>query len=111
MVTDMSWAEITAVIDAFNNIDVVEYLKRAHKFVNKRGKFQVNVTLNLCYGHLMHMLSRELKKLFGKRQIRVRRTLLEILADIVHCRKYSDLLNKVKLLFTILQSEDLNQNV
>lgn len=90
VVEDFSFAEINAVLDAFNRIDIVKYLNVCYNLVTKFKDAKNLVKLHLCVSHFMHNMTADVNKYF-KKKIKNLRILKEIVASLYLIASYDDI--------------------
>lgn len=69
VVTDFSYAEIFAILDVFNGIDIVQYLNKTFEFVEQKKieEFSNEHTkIYLCCSHLSHNIAKDINIYFEK---------------------------------------------
>ena len=92
IVVDWSWAEINAVIKAFNNLSAKEYLSLTFNIItlNETAKLKGLVVLLECSSHLTKTMKKEVKKYFQLYE--TRKVIYEMLGKIFECETWAELL-------------------
>lgn len=110
----MAWVSINALMLAWNNISVIEYIQIMfdeifHGIVRKSQ-------LILCftfYPHMMHMTSRQVK--LSKVEGHAKKVCLEAMTAIIHSLSLGGITRRVEAFFIILiypkECEDIDQAV
>lgn len=95
IVTDFSFAQLNAILDAFNRMDVVEYLNLQYEFALKGVKNKNIVNIHLCVAHLMHCIASDVNDHYriGSKPNKV---IKEVFASIILAKDY----NEVKKIWT-----------
>lgn len=77
VVTDFSWALISAVLDSFNKCNIVEYLKWSFDLVvNKKSQNNYRTHIYICSTHFLKIIIKDIKKLKIKLDNRVKKTFI-----------------------------------
>lgn len=97
IITDFSFANINAIMREFNFMTIPEYLKMTHDWVcNKPAiKNEEQITkMFLCCAHLMHIITVDVNKVYGKRS-QYGKFVIEVIASLFNIASY----DKVKNIF------------
>lgn len=106
--TDWSWASINAILLAWNDLTVLDYLKICHRNINSSNQLEITPVYT-CYPHFMKMVSR---KLFNDHvKSTTRSFVLEIVAILVHCDSYRLLKQCIEFAFIIFSYPKINNTV
>ncbi|KAF7993735.1 hypothetical protein HCN44_010330 [Aphidius gifuensis] len=110
-VSDMAWASINALMLAWNNITVLQYMKKIYNNIINNDKLPSGlILLFTCYPHLMEMISRRLKK--TKIKGVQAKLCLEIIAVIAHSVDLNEMASRVEnMMIILLSSKETNQVV
>lgn len=108
VVVDWSWASINGILSAWNNTDILNYLRAVYANLTKGIGLNL-ITIHLCYGHFMKMIS----KFLYKNQVhgRKKQIIMEGMAVLCHCKCITDLRLRVTDLGTILLSKRKSEKI
>lgn len=110
IVIDFSFAEINSTVEAFNRIDIVQYINEAyHSLHTQDSNFKSKyVKIILCSNHLMNNMSRDVCKHFPK-YYRGTQILKSILAYFIVENNYVQLKEIFKNLVILLKSKYISK--
>lgn len=109
-VTDWGWASINAIMGAWNNITVLQYLQLVFNEIQNNIPVPDHIMRHyLCYAHVMKMISKWLHS--KKVQDKSIKLYLETIALIAHSHNLNSMSSYVQSLFTILESPTENDDV
>lgn len=96
IVVDWSWAEMNAVIRAFNNMSVKEYMETVFKIISTQDKSKLKnlVVLLECSSHLTKTMKADVKKFFSSAQDR--KVIFEILGGFFECKSWNEIVLMMK---------------
>lgn len=111
IVTDWSWAEINAVISAFNNLSVKQYIELTFLVMtfNDATKLEGIVVLLQCSSHLTKSMLSDIKKCFNNKNSQ--KEVAAIMGQIFDCETWKEVENCVLDAITILSSPKVDSSV
>lgn len=111
IVLDGSWAEINAVIKAFNNISVKAYLQLTFDIITSgdESKLSSLVVLQECSSHLTKTMKDDIKKHYDNRE--ACNIISSMLGNIFNTRSWDEANTRVSSLIIVLKSPKQNDAV
>lgn len=97
VVIDFSFALLNSVLDGFNRIDVIEYIKYCYSVVTGEENNKKYIRIYLCYAHLSHNLSNDINAAF-KSTSKANKIIKEIIASLFIINDYE----KIKYIFMMI---------
>lgn len=103
IVVDWSWAEINAVIRAFNGQTLKEYLSLTFEIMTTEDTSRLNnlVVLLECSSHLTKTMKSVVKKYFSEFETRM--VVYEVLGSMFDCKSWAEVLQLGKCFFRIFK--------
>ena len=112
IVVDWSWAEMNAIVMAFNRMTIKEYLQLTFLIMttNENNSKLKNVVILLeCSSHLTKTMKSDTKKFFT--DYKLRSVVYEIMGKFFDCETWAELLNIMKNFIIIFTSSSYDNNV
>lgn len=111
VVVDWSWAEINAVIKAFNNISVQNYIDTVFKIISTGDPLRLKslVVLLECSSHLTHTMKSDVKK--HVKDFVQQKLICMLLGQIFNCESWVQACSVIEDLIAVLTSKTKNCRV
>lgn len=109
IVTDFSFAQINALVEVFNGVDVVEYLKICYSKMKNEKEKEHFTYIFLCCSHLMKNITNDINKYFPINS-KSTKFLKEIISSIFILKTYVDIQNVFSNLIVLLKSKFINSD-